>query len=226
MTSHQINSIETTQSHLGMKWYNFQKNFALIAGAVLNLIYSVGYLTGSVYFIETDGLITGEQVYEFYGHALQALDILFGLFMIGFAIFAFILRSKLARFHHNTLKFVYIFYSLYAGIPFLYSVISSAITRELPTAGTIVSAGGSLVFLFVNVKYFRKRAHLFINKNPGAVLIVQDNAVAPEAEAVAPEMVKNSPQTTDIICFCRKCGAKLMEESQFCSKCGTRIVKE
>ncbi len=28
------------------------------------------------------------------------------------------------------------------------------------------------------------------------------------------------------ICFCRKCGEKLLDRSQFCSKCGTKIVKE
>lgn len=30
----------------------------------------------------------------------------------------------------------------------------------------------------------------------------------------------------DQICFCRKCGEKLIDNSIFCRKCGTRIVKE
>lgn len=34
------------------------------------------------------------------------------------------------------------------------------------------------------------------------------------------------PQTTDKVLFCRKCGEKLIDNSQFCRKCGTEIVKE
>ena len=31
---------------------------------------------------------------------------------------------------------------------------------------------------------------------------------------------------TERIAFCRKCGKKLLENSQFCNGCGTEIVKE
>ena len=30
----------------------------------------------------------------------------------------------------------------------------------------------------------------------------------------------------DKICFCRKCGSKLMDDAIFCNKCGTKVVKE
>lgn len=30
----------------------------------------------------------------------------------------------------------------------------------------------------------------------------------------------------DEICFCRKCGEKLIDNSRFCRKCGTEVVKE
>lgn len=30
----------------------------------------------------------------------------------------------------------------------------------------------------------------------------------------------------DQICFCRKCGSRLVEGAVFCNKCGTRIIKE
>lgn len=32
-------------------------------------------------------------------------------------------------------------------------------------------------------------------------------------------------ETTDQVLFCRKCGAKLLANSQFCSKCGTKIIE-
>lgn len=31
---------------------------------------------------------------------------------------------------------------------------------------------------------------------------------------------------TDKVCFCRKCGEKLIDNSQFCRKCGAEVVKE
>lgn len=33
-------------------------------------------------------------------------------------------------------------------------------------------------------------------------------------------------EDTDKICFCRKCGSKLDENSKFCCKCGTEIKEE
>ena len=35
-----------------------------------------------------------------------------------------------------------------------------------------------------------------------------------------------SPLSKDKICFCRKCGNKLLEDSQFCNKCGTKVISE
>lgn len=33
-------------------------------------------------------------------------------------------------------------------------------------------------------------------------------------------------ETNDQVCFCRKCGERLIDNSQFCRKCGTEVVKE
>ncbi len=33
-------------------------------------------------------------------------------------------------------------------------------------------------------------------------------------------------ETNNKICFCRKCGEPLVENSQFCRKCGTQAVKD
>lgn len=35
----------------------------------------------------------------------------------------------------------------------------------------------------------------------------------------------NLKPNTDKICFCRKCGEKLIDNSRFCRKCGTEIVE-
>lgn len=36
--------------------------------------------------------------------------------------------------------------------------------------------------------------------------------------------VQNKPDEEDKICFCRKCGEKLLDGSRFCSKCGTEVI--
>ena len=39
--------------------------------------------------------------------------------------------------------------------------------------------------------------------------------------------VQNAESTTSYkICFCRKCGERLLDNSRFCSNCGTQIVGE
>ncbi len=35
----------------------------------------------------------------------------------------------------------------------------------------------------------------------------------------------SSTVANDKICFCRKCGEKLIDNSEFCQKCGTKIIK-
>lgn len=45
----------------------------------------------------------------------------------------------------------------------------------------------------------------------------QKTIVAPVSEPLA---------ENDEICFCRKCGERLINGSQFCRKCGTQVVKE
>ena len=36
--------------------------------------------------------------------------------------------------------------------------------------------------------------------------------------------VKEQDNAPNKICFCRKCGEKLLEDSKFCRKCGTEVI--
>lgn len=53
-----------------------------------------------------------------------------------------------------------------------------------------------------------------------------DSINLPKANVNRPTINENISLHCDKILFCRKCGAKLNEESQFCHKCGTAIAKE
>lgn len=151
-----------SQKPLGMKWYKFLIYFALIAGAVVNILYSFSYLTGSMYVTETNGAVTAEEVYAYYGEGLQVADIAYGIFLIGFGVFAIILRHKLANYEQDAPVFVYIFYSILAGAPIAYNCIVAAITVQLGIVyNAIPSFIAGLVLLLCNVRYFKRREHLF-----------------------------------------------------------------
>lgn len=42
---------------------------------------------------------------------------------------------------------------------------------------------------------------------------------------VVSQPVRQNP-VNDKVCFCRKCGNKLIDDAIFCNKCGTKVVKE
>ena len=212
---------------LGMAWYKFLIYFSLIAGAIINLIYSFNYISGGIYFVETNGEVSAEQVYAYYGTGLQVIDVFYGFFLIGFAILAFVVRHKLANYEPDSLKFIKIFYSLSAGVPFLYAILVSAITGQSLAVQAVTSAIVGFVFLLLNIKYFKKRAHLFVDKS-----IVTPAPVQPKPQP-QPQPVQKSneiPVATSAkkptIMFCRKCGTKLHEDSTFCHKCGTKTVPD
>lgn len=149
----------TATKPLGMAWYKFLIYFALFAGAFLDVIYGICFMSGGVYSIGTD--ITADAVYEYYGVGLQVLDILYGLYLLAFAVFCLVLRSKLAKYKPDAPKFVCIFFSISAGAPFLYSIISASITLSSLPVEAIISLITGLIILFCNIKYFKKREHLF-----------------------------------------------------------------
>jgi len=218
----------TNGQPLGMAWYKFLIYFSLIAGAIINLIYSFNYISGGIYFVETNGEVSAEQVYAYYGTGLQVVDVFYGFFLIAFAILAFVVRHKLANYEPDSLKFVKIFYSLSAGVPFLYAILVAAITGQSLAVQAVTSAIVGLVFLLLNIKYFNKRAHLFVDKTistqPPSQPQTQPQPVQKNNEI--PVVAKPTLAEKPTIMFCRKCGAKLHEDSTFCHKCGTKTVPD
>ena len=53
----------------------------------------------------------------------------------------------------------------------------------------------------------------------------QSTSVPPANSNPVPVSTPAANHTPQVL-FCRKCGAKLIENSQFCRKCGAKIVKE
>ena len=225
-TTAPIKSVTTNETPLGMAWYKFLIYFSLIAGAVLNILYSFSYITGVIYLIESKGDVSAELVYAYYGAGLQAVDVLYGLLLQAFAVLALVLRHKLAKFEPDAPKFVKILYSISAGAPFLYSIIVALITGQSITVNAITSLIVGLIFLFANVRYFNKRAHLFVDKTEFATPVAQPvpSYIINNANVFASPTILTPETKPQKVLFCRKCGTRLVEESTFCHKCGTKIL--
>lgn len=54
--------------------------------------------------------------------------------------------------------------------------------------------------------------------------ILDDGTYIPSAPAPMPQQSKPVVKV-DKVCFCRKCGERMIDNSKFCRKCGTEIVE-
>ena len=148
---------------IGMKWYKFLIYFALFIGSLLNFLQSFKYLTGSMYLEQG---VTAKMVYAYYGEFLKVVDIMYGLFLIAISIMGLVLRHKLANYKPGADIFAYIFYSLAFGGSFMYSLLVSDIISVPIGAEQIGSLIGYGVFLALTIRYFNRRAHLFVGTQP------------------------------------------------------------
>lgn len=212
------NTPNTTSKPLGMAWYKFLIYFSLIFGAVINFFTAICFLTGSIYASESNGQITAEFVYAVYGSALQIVDIIYGILMIGFAVLVLMLRNKLANYSTDALKYVYIVYSLTAVAPLVYASIVSAITSQPIATEAIATLVVGVPFLFLNVKYFKKRAHLFTSKNTA------DQQSAPTSMAPTNKhSTSYSPNRK--LRYCSHCGKIIDHNTKKCTGCGKQYFR-
>lgn len=143
----------------GMKWYKFLISFALWAGGILTALYSFAYFTGTVLGIGIDA----ELVYSYYP-LLRVFHIFCGLENIAYGVFAIYTRYRLAQFRRNGPACLYALYIAQFVFALLVQVVTSLILGEWLEGYSFVA--NFLVFgliLGLNMKYFRKRKHLFVN---------------------------------------------------------------
>lgn len=143
-----------------MKWYKFIIYFQLFAAALINFFAAITYLTGSIY--QSQAGVSAELTYSVFPQ-LSAIDKFYGICLIGLAVMAIITRNKLAKFRTGapTLYYIFLIASLVVGIIYMigvFAVIGEANFSSV--SGSIVS---SCVLLAINVVYFGKRQHLFVN---------------------------------------------------------------
>lgn len=146
-----------------MAWFKFLIYFMLFANAAINIFTAVTYLTGSVYLGEDMTMSDVEALYMFYPTA-KMIDVIYGVLLIALAAYAIFTRFQLSGFKRRDPFLFILMYVLNLIIGLLYS-ISIMFTFETGLLGFISfvpSIITSVVMIFVNVVYFRKREELFV----------------------------------------------------------------
>lgn len=146
---------------LGMGWFKFLIYFGLFAGAVLNAISGILFLTGAAY--GGDARI----IYRYFD-GLQTLDIIVGICTLATAALGIYARFRLAGYHKNGPKMLYAVYAAAAAVQLvyvigIYAVLPSRALDVISFGPVYVSIAVGIVMVCVNVIYFKKRAHLFVN---------------------------------------------------------------
>ena len=161
----------TPQTDLGMNWYKFIIYFALFAYALVLVVLAINLFTGGFY----GGY--AELVYLFFD-GLRIVDIVFGLACLVMAAVAIYVRQQLAHFKRDAPRLLYTFIIAINGAALIYYWVASAIissaTSSLLSASSLYGSGSMLstvislvgscaIWVGVNIVYFKKRAHLFVN---------------------------------------------------------------
>lgn len=149
---------------MGMKWYKFLIRFALFFAALTNFAEGLGYVTGVVYETETSGRVSAEMVYEMWGVGLKIADVLVGIALIGLAVFAIVVRNKLAKYKIEAPRCLNIYHFAFCSLKVAYSLIIIGITGTNTMVSTAVSSCiQAVVLICINTKYFEKRKSMFLN---------------------------------------------------------------
>ena len=146
---------------LPMKWYKFLIYVGLFAGALLNAGNGISLLTGAVYGANA------ELVYN-YVDGLKAVDMLVGLCLLAVAALSLFTRFRLSGYRKNALTMLNATYLSVAAVQVIYIigavvVCPSELSQYLDFSSTIASIAVSISMIFYNTKYFKERAHLFVN---------------------------------------------------------------
>lgn len=148
-----------------MGWFKFLIYFSLFAGAVLNAITGIMAMTGAQYNMEREGM--SELVYRMFD-GLQAMDMIMGIGSIALAAFAIYTRMRLAGYYENGPKMLTVLYIAAMVVPVIYLVgviaVVPGVENYINFTSQISSIAASVVMVVVNNIYFKKRAHLFVNK--------------------------------------------------------------
>lgn len=158
------------QPELPMTWFKVLANVFLILGAVGSIIAAIQYITGARYL--STG-VDADWIYTYYP-GFQAVDIIMGIFSAAYAAFCFYTRSQLLKFRKGSPKLITYLYAANAGVTVIAEIcyisiisanayISDSDIISSFISDTISAIIAAAIMIPVNIVYFKKRKHLFVN---------------------------------------------------------------
>lgn len=150
-----IGVIETPQR--GMKWFKFIIYFQLWVTLLACLTNSSAFYTGTLY----EGSV--DQIYS-YWPSLKALDVIMSILYLAMGVYTVFVQRALAKFRAKGPVMYYILCGAGIIIALFYITVASNITGESGASpGMIYDIFILVILLFINIRYFNNRKHLFVN---------------------------------------------------------------
>ena len=141
----------------GMKWFKFIIYFQLWASLLSALIAAEKYFTGAYY----EGY--ADWAYSFYC-GLRELDICMGILYIALGVYAVFVQRSLAKLRAKGPVMYYSFCAASIALALLNVIAASLIVGySLFNADIAAELAPSVILLFINIRYFNNRKHLFVN---------------------------------------------------------------
>lgn len=141
----------------GMKWFKFIIYFQLWASLLSALIAAEKYFTGAYY----EGY--ADWAYSFYC-GLRELDICMGILYIALGVYAVFVQRSLAKLRAKGPVMYYSFCAASIALALLNVIAASLIVGySLFSADIAAELAPSVILLFINIRYFNNRKHLFVN---------------------------------------------------------------
>ncbi len=145
------------QPPLPMKWFKFLIYFSLFFSCLVNVVTGINYLTGNIYISQG---VTANLVYAIFP-SMKGFDLFNGIACFALGVFAIITRFALAKYKKSGPMFLYSLYVANAVVALIYGIGATVALGEV--AFNPISIGGTVLMIVLNVVYFNKRKHLFVN---------------------------------------------------------------
>lgn len=146
---------------VGLKWANFLGYFALWMGALVNVAMSYEILSGDHY---NNGFTTAEMIYDFYGKGLKYADIFYGACLPVAALLAVIGAMSILKFKASAVKLISGIYLYNTVVVTVYCALATGITGvNYFSLSQVLVIIFSVIMFCVNLGYFNKRRHIFVN---------------------------------------------------------------
>lgn len=140
-----------------LKWFKFIIYVQLFLSALGNLVTGIQLLT------RLANRVILASIYTVYP-ALKPVDVVMGLLSLGLMAWALIVRQRLAKFRQGAPKLYLLWIGVSMGVALCYLVAASLVLGQLVMTGSIVGGMlGNILLILLNLVYFKKREHLFVN---------------------------------------------------------------